>query len=136
MLASPPVRAAGERAGGQGPALGPASAAAAASFCAVFFGGGLTAATLAWIGALALVAAALAAGAALLGMLPAPRLDGPAAVFLGSLFGLAVWCGLSTVWSISPERTWGYTNRTVVYTAFALLGLVVGTRLPRARLAA
>ena len=37
MLASPPVRAAGERAGGFGPALG----AAAVCFCAVFFGGGL-----------------------------------------------------------------------------------------------
>jgi len=136
MLASRLVRAAGERAGGLAVALGPASAAAAVSFCAIFFGGGLTAATLAWIGALALVGAALLTGAALLGALPAPTLDGPAALFLGSLLGLAVWCGFSTVWSISPERTWGYTNRTVVYTAFALLGLVAGTRLPRARLAA
>jgi O-antigen ligase/polysaccharide polymerase Wzy-like membrane protein len=136
MLASRLVRAAGERAGGLAAALGPASAAAAVSFCAIFFGGGLTAATLAWIGALALLAAALLTGAALLGALPAPMLDGPAALFLGSLLGLAVWCGFSTVWSISPERTWVYTNRTVVYTAFALLGLVAGTRLPRARLAA
>jgi len=142
MLASPPVRAAGERAGGSGPARGGlgralgTAAAAGVSFCAIFFGGGLTAATIAWIGGLALVLAAVLAGAALLGVLPAPRLDGPAALFLGALLGLAAWCGLSTVWSISPDRSWGYTNRTVVYAAFALLGLVAGTRLSRARLAA
>src|SRR5207248_2885606 len=132
MLASPPVRAAGERSGGAGPALG----AAIVSFCAIFFGGGLSAATLAWIGGLALVLAALGVGAALLGVLPAPRLDGPAALYCASLLGLAVWCGATTVWSISPDRTWSYTNRTVVYAAFALVGLLAGTRLSRARLAA
>src|SRR5438552_2435773 len=132
MLASPPVRAAGERSGGAGPAL----CAAIVSFCAIFFGGGLSAATLAWIGGLALVLAALGVGAALLGVLAAPRLDGPAALYCASLLGLAVWCGVTTVWSISPDRTWSYTNRTVVYAAFALVGLLAGTRLPRARLAA
>jgi hypothetical protein len=131
MLASPPVRSAGERAGGFGPVLG----AAAVCFCALFFGGGLSAVTLVWIGGLALVLAALLAAAALSGVLPAPRLDGPAAVFCGSLFGLALWCGVTTVWSTSPDRTWSYTNRTVVYAAFAVVGLVVGTRLPRSRLA-
>jgi O-antigen ligase len=128
------VRAAGERAGGLGPALGPALGAAAVCFCAVFFGGGLDAATLAWIGGLALLLAALLAAAALLGVLSAPRLDGPTAVYLGSLLALAVWCGVTIVWSISPDRTWSYTNRTVVYAAFALVGLLAGTRLPRARL--
>ena len=136
MLASAPVRAAGERAGGLGPSLGPALGAAAVCFCAVFFGGGLTAATLAWIGGLALLLAALLAAAALLGVIPAPRLDAPAVVYLGSLFGLAVWCGMTILWSISPDRTWSYTNRTVVYAAFAVVGLLVGTHVPRARLAA
>jgi hypothetical protein len=131
MLASPPVRSAGERAGGLGPVLG----AAVVSICAIFFGGGLSAVTLVWIGGLALLLAALLAAAVLLGVLPAPLLDGPAALFGGSLFGLALWCGVTTVWSTSPDRTWTYTNRTVVYAAFALVGLLVGTRLPRARLA-
>src|SRR3989442_7567588 len=131
MLASRPVRAAGERVGGLGPAL----SAAVLSFCALFFGGGLSDSPLVWIGGLALVLAALFAAAALLGVLPPPRLDGPAAAFLGCLFGLAVWCGVTTVWSTSPDRSWGYTNRTLAYAAFALLGLLAGTRLPRARLA-
>jgi hypothetical protein len=131
MLASPPVRSAGERAGGFGPVLG----AAVVSICAIFFGSGLSAVTLVWVGGLALLLAALLAAAALLGVLPAPLLDGPAALFCGSLFGLALWCGVTTVWSTSPDRTWTYTNRTVVYAAFALVGLLVGTRLPRSRLA-
>src|SRR5712691_712630 len=102
MLASRPVRAAGERVGGLGPALG----VSVLSFCALFFGGGLSDSPLVWIGGLALVLAALFAAAALLGMLPAPRLDGPAATFLASVFGLALWCGVTTVWSTTPDRSW------------------------------
>jgi hypothetical protein len=124
MLASPPVRAAGQRFGGPGPAL----AAAAVSFCAVFFGGGHSNAPLVWIGGLALVLAAAL-------LLYAPRPGAPAALFLGSLFGLTVWVGITMVWSISPDRTWQFTNRTLLYTAFALVGLLVGARTPRARIA-
>src|SRR4051794_38091174 len=123
MLASPPVRAAGQRFGGLAPAL----AAAAVSFCALFFGGGHSNAPLVWIGGLALVLAAVL-------LLDAPRLDAPAALFLGSLFGLTLWVGITMVWSISPDRTWQFTNRTIVYAAFALLGLLVGARTSRARI--
>jgi hypothetical protein len=124
MLASPPVRAAAERVGGLWAALG----AAAVCFCAVFFGGGSSDAPLVWIGGLVLVLAALL-------LFAPPVLDRPAVLFLSGLFGLAVWSGLSIVWSISPDRTWGYTNRSLVYLAFALLGVLAGTRLPRARVA-
>jgi hypothetical protein len=121
------VRAAGLRVGD----LGPAAGGAAVAFCALFFGGGSDLAPLVWIGGAALVLAALA-----LGLGRAPALDGPAALFAGCLAGLAVWAGLTTIWSISPDRTWSYTNRTLVYAAFALLGLSVGARLSRAALAA
>jgi len=124
MLASPPVRAAGQRFEGLAPGL----AAAALSFCAVFFGGGHTNAPLVWIGGLALVLAAVL-------LVRAPRLDAPAALFLGSLAGLTVWVGITMVWSTSPDRTWQFTNRTLVYAAFALLGVLVGARTPRARIA-
>jgi|SRR5579884_265737 len=124
MLASPPVRAAGDRVGG----LLPAAGAAAVSFCALFFGGADSIAPLVWIGGLALVLAAL--------LLLAPvALDGPAVLFLGGLAGLAVFCGLSLVWSISPDRTWTTTNRTLVYVGFALVGVLVGARLTRAQAA-
>jgi hypothetical protein len=124
MLPSRAVRAAGERAGSLAPA-----AAAALVFCALFFGGGSGDGPLVWIGGLALLLAALL-------LAHPPQLEGPAVLYLGSLFGLAVWCGISTVWSTSPESSWTTTNRTVVYAAFALLGLLVGARVRRDSLAA
>ena len=124
MLASPPVRAAGERFEGLAPGL----VAAVVSFCALFFGGGDSNAPLVWIGGLALVVVAAL-------LLHAPRLDAPGALLLGSLLGLTVWSGITLVWSMSPDRTWQFTNRTLVYSGFALLGLLVGARTPRARIA-
>ena len=126
MLASPAVRPAALRVGG----LWPAAGAAAVVFSALFFGGGSATAPLVWIGGAALLLAAL-----VLGLDRAPALDGPAALFVGCLAGLAVWAGLTTIWSVSPDRTWSYTNRTLVYAAFALVGLSVGARLSRAALA-
>ncbi|MEN3340845.1 MAG: hypothetical protein V7644_249 [Actinomycetota bacterium] len=130
MLASVPVRAAGERslpvrAGA------PFAAAAAVSFCALFFSGGAADAPLVWIGGAAVVAAALTAAAMLAGVLPAAAPGGPAAAYAGCLLGLAVWAGTSTVWSISPDRSWAFANRTLVYAAFALLGVLLAVSLPR-----
>ncbi|HVP75533.1 MAG TPA: O-antigen ligase family protein [Gaiellaceae bacterium] len=118
------MRAAGERLAGPG-SVG-AAAAAAVCFCAVFFSGGDAEAPLVWIGALALLLAACLAGAAFLGVLPSPRVDLPAAVFLGCLLGLVAWSGASTFWSLSPDLSWSATNRTLVYAAFALAGVLVG----------
>jgi tetratricopeptide (TPR) repeat protein len=127
VLASPPVRAAGERVGGLWAAFG----AGAICFCALFFGGGLAdvSTPLVWIGALALLLAALLAG------FGPVRVDRAAAVFLGSILGLAVWSGFTTIWSISADRSWTFTNRTLVYAAFALIGVVVGRLVTRERLA-
>jgi O-antigen ligase len=113
MLASPPVRLAGQR-------IVPGLAALAACAGALFFGGGLAApGPLVWIGAIALVAAAVCvAWAAPVGL--------TAAVYLGCLWGLSLWCGLSLLWSASPDDSWQFTNRTVVYAAFATLGVLAG----------
>src|SRR3954453_7915313 len=124
MLASPPVRAAAERVGG----LWAAAGAAAVCFCALFFGGADSNAPLVWIGAAAFLLAACS-------LLEPPALDVRGGLLFGGLAGLAVWCGLSIVWSTSPDRTWTYTNRTLVYVAFALVGAVVGTRVSRAHIA-
>src|SRR5205085_5656854 len=121
MLASRPVRAAGERVGG----LWPAAAAGGLCFCAFFFGAGDSPAPLVWIGAIALVLAAL--------LLAEPvALDRPALLLVCGLAGLAIFCGVSLVWSLSPDSTWTYTNRTLVYLAFALAGLLLGVRVTRA----
>jgi O-Antigen ligase len=114
MLASAPVRALGERR---------AIAAAAGLLCAaaVFLSAGLALSRLVWIGTAALLLAAIA-------VVGSPRIGGAAAAFLALLGGLAVWFGLTTLWSASPDSSWIYTNRTLVYVAFALLGvLVAGT---------
>jgi O-antigen ligase len=124
MLASRPVRAAGEPVG----ALAPAAAASALCFCAVFFGGGFSDAPLVWIGGLAVLLAALVT-------FSGDRPSGPAAAFLGCMAALAVWAGVTTIWSISPDRSWAFTNRAVVYVAFALLGVFVGARISPASLA-
>ena len=122
MLASPPVRTAGERVAGLWPALG----AAGICFCALFFGAGSSDAPLVWIGGLALLLAAVAG---------TPALDRPAALLAWSLFGLALWAGLTAIWSVSPDRSWSYANRTLVYAAFALIGLAIGARTSRTALA-
>jgi hypothetical protein len=129
MLASSAVPTAAEPVRGLGLAV--AAASTVVAFCALFFSGGFADGPLVWVGALALGLAAVAAAAAALHLVPAPALDLPTGAFLGCLFGLAFWMGLSTLWSLSPDRTWGYTNRTLVYAAFALLGVLLAAILPR-----
>ncbi|MES1247026.1 MAG: O-antigen ligase family protein, partial [Actinomycetota bacterium] len=117
------MRTAGER-------TVPAAGAAAAAFAALFFAGGeLALGPLVWIGAIALVPAALA-------LWQAPAQGRRAAVFLGCLWGLAVWCGLTILWSASPDTSWGYTNQTLAYAAFATLGILIGPQLDRVAAAA
>ncbi|MDE3025011.1 MAG: hypothetical protein KGI93_05510, partial [Acidobacteriota bacterium] len=109
----------------------PAAAGGALAFAAFFFARGTTLSSLVWIGGAAILVAALAAAAVLAGALPAPRLGGPGTAFLVALFSLAVWVGTTTLWSASPEDSWQYTNRTLVYAAFALLGVLAAGALPR-----
>jgi hypothetical protein len=132
MLASSIVRAAGERFVSL-LALG----AGVLCACALLFSGGAGEAPLVWIGAFALALAAVAAAAILVGIVPASPLGTPAAVFAGALLGLAVWEGVSTAWSVSPDGSWIYTNRSLVYAAFAVVGVALAVVLPRsaARLA-
>ena len=51
---------------------------------------------------------------------------------LGLLGLFAAWCGLSLVWSISPESSWIEANRAIAYALFAGMALVVGASLERA----
>jgi hypothetical protein len=49
-------------------------------------------------------------------------------VLLLPLAALAGWCALSIAWSIEPDRSWDYANRTFVYLAFALVGVHLAGR--------
>src|SRR5207244_10042107 len=102
------------------------SAAAGALLAFALFGSrGSSDSRLFWIGLAALVVAAVGLG------LRSPRLGGTALAFLGLLTAFALWQALTIVWSIQPDASWNYANRTVVYLAFAVVGVVVGSSIPR-----
>src|SRR3954469_124088 len=111
MLASPAMRAAREL-------WSPLAFALPLAAAALFFGGGSGPSTLPWVGGAAIV---LAAASAAWGV--------PTGWWaLVPLAALAVWFAASIAWSIEPDRSWDYANRTAVYAAFALLGAFLAGR--------
>lgn len=84
--------------------------------------------------AFVVAAASLAVGgalgtAALLGRI---RLARGAGLFVGALVALAAWNGLSAAWSVAPDRSWDELNLVLVYTAFSVLGALLGSSGTRA----
>ncbi|MGH2944587.1 MAG: O-antigen ligase family protein, partial [Solirubrobacteraceae bacterium] len=53
-------------------------------------------------------------------------------VGVGLLAGFAVWCGVTLLWSVAPERTWGHVNRAIAYTLVLVLAIAVASSTPRA----
>jgi hypothetical protein len=102
---------------------------------AVFFGGESGDGTVLWIGGAAVVLAALAFGAAGLGLLPAPALSGPGQLAVAAFIGLVGWAGVSISWSIAGDHSWSALNKGIAYACFLGLGLVLaalGTNTTRA----
>lgn len=87
--------------------------------CALFFGGGVTDGPLPWLGAAALALILLLL--TVVGLPGGLRLVAPFAAF-------AAWLALSITWSVLPDRSWDYADRTLVYLLFALLGLWLAGR--------
>ncbi len=119
----PPERAARLRAG-VGAAAGDAPRLVPAALAAVLVLGALFAGDSFWLAALVLAAAGVAASLALLGRLPLARGGG---AVVAALLAIAIWNGVSVAWSIAPDRSWAELNRGLVYTAFAVVGLVLGS---------
>ena len=86
---------------------------------ALFLGGGPGNGSLMWLG-----------GAALLALLVLLATRGMPGGFLAilPLAGLAAWLALSISWSVLPDRSWDYADRTLVYLIFAALGLWLSGR--------
>ena len=80
-------------------------------FCVLFFGHGPADDSLVWIGGSAVLLVAVAVGGSMLGALPRPSAGRSGMLVVALLFGLAVWSGLSILWSIEPDRSWAYLNR-------------------------
>jgi tetratricopeptide (TPR) repeat protein len=84
-----------------------------------------------WIGGAAVVVAAAVA------VLWRPRPSRAGVVFLVAFAAFVVWTGLSIVWSVEPDRSWSYFNRSASYFALAVVGIALGSLVARApRLAA
>lgn len=94
--------------------------AAVLAFAALFLSDGSSQSRLFWIGAAAIIVAAIGWG------LRPPSLPRRAFVFFGAFTAFALWQGLSIVWSIEPSRSWDYANRGLVYLAFAAVGALLG----------
>ncbi|HEY0345590.1 MAG TPA: O-antigen ligase family protein, partial [Solirubrobacteraceae bacterium] len=79
---------------------------------------------------MAVVAIFAAAGWLFFGTL---RLRAPASVWLavGLLGAFAAWCGVTLLWSVTPDRTWAYINRGVVYTLVVVLAIAAASSAPR-----
>jgi len=84
---------------------------------ALFLGDGAGDSSLPWLGG---------AAALLALVLFAVRSPPDGLVALVPLVALALWCVASVAWSIEPDRSWSYGNRTLVYAAFALVGALLG----------
>jgi hypothetical protein len=108
-------------------ALLPAVAAALA-FSALFLSAGSSQSRLFWLGLGAVVVAAPG------WIVAPPRLSVWGGLFFAALAAFVVWQGASIAWSIEPARSWDYTNRGLVYFAFAAAGALLG-RFPPHRLA-
>jgi tetratricopeptide (TPR) repeat protein len=110
------------------PVLGAAGALLTAS---LFFGQGSTDGRLYWIGIWASLVALAAVIATLSGVLPRPRPTRAGWAALALFTGFVLWNGATMAWSITPDRSWAYLNRGLVYLALAVLGLYVGSLVRR-----
>ena len=100
-------------------ALAPA-AAAALCFAALFFADGSSQSRIFWIGTAAVLVAAIG------WIVRPPALARPALFFFGAFAAFVLWEAASIAWSIQPARSWDYTNRGLVYLAFAAVGALLG----------
>ena len=59
------------------------------------------------------------------------RAPAEAWVGVGLLVGFAIWCGISLLWSVAPERTWAHVNRTISYALVIVLAMTLASTVPR-----
>ncbi|MDX6397060.1 MAG: hypothetical protein QOJ43_468 [Gaiellaceae bacterium] len=82
-----------------------------------------------WTEFAALVVAGGWSALALAGRAPLPRRG---YLLLGLLLATAAWAGLSTLWSVAPDLSWAELDRTLVFAAFLVVGLLLGASGPAA----
>lgn len=79
------------------------------------------------------LAALLAAGGwSALALAGRARQPAGGVALLGVLLATAAWAGLSLTWSVTPDRSWAELDRTLVFAAFLVVGLLLGACGPSA----
>nr|MBA2333037.1 O-antigen ligase family protein [Actinomycetota bacterium] len=116
------MRGAPERAATRG--ASPAGAGVLLALIAALVVGGLFAGESFWVGAAALLIAAVALALALAGRI---ALSAGGIPLAAALLGLAAWSAVSIGWSVAPDRSWDDLNRGLVYASFAVLGVLAGS---------
>jgi len=99
--------------------------AGAALLFAAFAGDGSDADGILPVGGAAVVLLGIALVAAAFGWPVLPRLHSSGVVLVGAMLLLAAWTGGTVAWSIAPDRSWEAFNRTLAFTAFLGLGIVL-----------
>ena len=51
---------------------------------------------------------------------------------VGLLLAFAIWCGITLLWSVTPDQTWTEVNRGIAYTLVVLLAIAAGCSAPKA----
>lgn len=105
---------------------------AALVVAAVLSGGGSSDSGIFPLGAGAAALALVGACAALAGIVPRPTVGRAGCACIGLLCALALWSGLSVLWSIAPGRSWDELNRELAYVGFLCVGVGVGVLVRRA----
>lgn len=100
---------------------------------ALFAGGGSSDDPLLWIGGAATLVGLGLVALAGAGVVPWPRLGRPAWLFLLALSLFVAWSALSLHWSLDPDRSWRYANRSFVYLMLLLAAVFVAPLVPRLR---
>jgi O-antigen ligase len=119
---------------GAGASVGPVLLLASGllAMLALFAGEGSSYSRLVGIGAVALALAGAGLAVAFWGGIGWPRLDRAGNAFVLLLAAFVLWTGLTVLWSITPDSSWAYFNRGLIYLAFVVLGLLLGAAMPRA----
>ncbi len=97
----------------------------AALAAAMFVGDGSDVGGILPVGGAAVVLLAAVLVVMALGRLPAARLGRSGGVLVAAMVALAVWTGATIAWSIVPDRSWDSFDKTIAYTAFLGLGIVL-----------
>ena len=116
------------------PPLTPVLVAAAGALLAlsVLRGQGADTISLFSIGSGAALLATCGLAGVALGLVPRPQVGHAGALLLVTLVAWVAWLGLSIVWSIEPDRSWGAFNRGLSYLALLGVGVLAGGLVRRA----